>query len=139
MGVYENAKDLVKLAHEAGNIEIHRRSVDLMEQVLALSQEKFDLTQENAALKEKLRQRDEFYPKDNAFWRKKSDGSEDGPYCSLCWQDLGKVIRLEPKHVGNHFAGNECPKCKKYDKYIDPPRHAPQVIPARPSAFDRTF
>ncbi len=139
MGIVDNVKDVVKLAHQAGNIELHRRTVELMAQVTTLAQEKFDLSRENASLQETLRQRDQFYPKDSAFWRKRGDGSEDGPYCSLCWQDLGKPIRLEPKNIGAHFAGNQCPKCQKYDHYIEPPHHAPQVISSPRARFAGPF
>lgn len=99
--------------------------------VMDLQATNLQLSGENAELKEKLKRRDEFLFRDNAMWRKRDDGIEDGPYCGACQQGQGKTINLKRITVNGHFVGNLCPICGKYDNYKSPPSHAPVVVTPR--------
>lgn len=46
--------------------------------------------------------------RNNAYWFPNKDGTEDGPFCTKCWDDYTKQIRLNPLHPPR----SKCPKCR---------------------------
>jgi hypothetical protein len=46
--------------------------------------------------------------RNNAYWLPNKDGTEDGPFCTKCWDDDTKQIRLNPLDPPY----SKCPKCK---------------------------
>ena len=67
------------------------------------------LSKENNELKEQLKTKGEFTYKNNTYWNK-----EDGPYCSACFDDKKRAIRMTT-NPGNYIA--ECPVCKTRVNY----------------------
>jgi hypothetical protein len=82
--------------------------LDFSAKALELDNENNGLRQENIRLKEALEFQEELtYVKEkNSYWTKETN---DGPFCSGCWDDRKKAIRLTEyaKHVGRY----RCPVC----------------------------
>lgn len=107
MGIIDNFKDLFKVAETVNNIDLYKKLSELQNSV-------YGLEEENRALKEELRRRDEqrdiggrLHPKDNAYYL--DDGKQlDGPFCLRCWDVDKKLVR--ERHgatAGTHY----CPEC----------------------------
>ena len=93
MGIYEAIKDGVEVARKADNIEVMKQLLDAMK-------EAFDLFEENRRLKERIREmetRDDVSKNlrydGERYWLNRN-GKEDGPFCSVCFDHDGKLIRL---------------------------------------------
>lgn len=111
-------------------------ATDAAVKVMELQALNLQLISENSELKEKLKRRDEFVFRNNAMWRKKEDGTEDGPYSVGCYQGTSKTINLKQvKATSGHVLGNQCPICGKYDNYQEPRSHAPVVMVPRQRPF----
>jgi hypothetical protein len=95
MGILDTVKDVAILIQKADNIE-------LVKQVMALQIQAQDLVEENRLLKAKLATREALTFRKNAYWL-----SDDGPFCSKCWDADAKLVRLHVrvKHVPT------CPNC----------------------------
>lgn len=96
MGILDTVKDVVTLMQKVDNIELIRRMLELQTQVVALNEE-------NLALKERLTTQEQLSFRDNFYWR-----GDDGPFCSSCWDDKAKLVRIHktPGYVP------VCPNCK---------------------------
>jgi hypothetical protein len=108
VGIFDNFKDLFKLAETVNNIELYKKLAELQASMYALEEE-------NRALKDEIRARDEqrniqhrLHPKDNAYYL--DDGTTlDGPFCLRCWDVDGKLVR--ERHgatAGTHY----CVQCQ---------------------------
>lgn len=109
------------LAKKAGNQEVYailldaqEQTLDLREEVLSLRTERQDLLEQIKALKESLDVRDALEYKKNCYWRQLQDGSEEGPFCSNCYDSHERLlIRLHP--VGDTaFPAWLCQTCKAH-------------------------
>ena len=107
MNIFDVLKLATKALKEAGKFELRNQMLDVQEKLLEM-QEKIRVQDiEIRDLKEKLKIKGDIFFKDNACWLKKKDGSEDGPYCSACWDKDNKLIHL---HRDGDFL--YCPACK---------------------------
>ena len=111
MGIFDNFKDLFKLADTVNNIELYKKLSELQTSMYALEEEN-----RNRALKDEIRRRDEqrdiqdrLYPKDNAYYL--DDGKTlDGPFCLRCWDVDGKLVRERSgATAGTHY----CVQCQQ--------------------------
>jgi predicted RNase H-like nuclease (RuvC/YqgF family) len=89
---------------EAGKFEEYKKILDLQEKVLEMQETINKLTQENSDLNEQLKTNKKLVFKNNAYWE-----GLDGPYCSACWDDKKRLVRMHTKK-NNHYAN--CPACK---------------------------
>jgi len=127
MGILDlnNIKEALQIA---GKIEFYPQILEMQEKLLDQHKKISDLETENKGLKEKLEIQGSLVFENNAYWMD-TNSKKDGPYCSCCWDDHKKPIRLHP--CGNP-AICECPKCKSrvvvYPSRDNPPRAA-QFIP----------
>jgi hypothetical protein len=92
MGLIDTVRDAAELVQKADNI-------DLLRQLLKVQQEAMALLEENRALKEQLRERDErerltaqLVYRDNAYWLR--DGEKERAYCLRCWDADRKLVTL---------------------------------------------
>jgi len=83
------------------NKELQKIIVNLEEQVL-------ELRKENSNLKEQLSKKQEFNMefKRNVYWNIKTDGKEEGPYCSSCYDKNKEAIRLHD--LGDCYSCHIC-------------------------------
>lgn len=106
MGIIDNFKDLFKVAETVNNIDLYKKLSELQNSVYALEEE-------NRALKDELRRRDEqrdirnrLRPRDNAYYL--DDG--DGPFCLRCMDVDGNLVRERSgATAGTHY----CPECQQ--------------------------
>ena len=101
MDILDNAKDLYSLIKKLGN-------QDLLEKMTDLRDEIFNLREENRNLKEQLIEHKKYdmHFEHNVYW---NSNQNDGPYCSKCWDENKKAIRLQICD-GEYY----CPVCNKY-------------------------
>lgn len=104
LAVIDASKKALDIANELKNVELKSAILELKEEILALKGE-------NLALKELLqKQADlEMVFEKNSYWNIKSDGTKEGPYCSVCWDKNKSVIRLTTNPVNTDFY--KCGNC----------------------------
>jgi hypothetical protein len=102
MGWYEGLKDAVKIAQQADNLELLKTLLDSQAGALALQEENAGLRRECEALREQIKIKEKLIPFGNAYWTDK-----DGPFCTGCWDNNGKLIRLLLRLAPTH----NCPVC----------------------------
>lgn len=88
--IKENIETAVEIAEKLKNLELKETILNLKEQILAIREE-------NVALKEKLassHQKENLIFRDNMYWQKQDDKTEDGPYCSGCYDKQGIQVRM---------------------------------------------
>ncbi len=100
MDIVDNAKTIYALVKKLGDLDLLEKMADLRDEI-------FELREENRNLKEKLAEKNnyEMHFKHNMYW---NPDEKDGPYCSKCWDDNKKAIRLQ-KQNGEYY----CPVCRK--------------------------
>ena len=94
-----------ELYKKGSNLEAEKKLIDLQSAFLDLQGEYLSLKAEVAELERKLNLKEELsYSKDNGvYYLNKKDGITEGPYCQLCYDTEGKLIRL--KYEGRRDAG----------------------------------
>lgn len=118
MSIFEELKSVASTLQEAGKIEQYRQILEAQKELLQMQKTIADLDVENKELKEKLKIQESLVFKDNAYWINR-ENKNDGPFCSCCWDDNQKTIRMQP--CGNP-AYYDCPKCKNKSVQIYPDR-----------------
>jgi len=109
MGIIDEVKSIAKIARQIDNIELYQQILDLQGQIMELVEENSKLKGEIASLKEKLSVKEKIIFHDDSYWLPKNDGTEDGPFCSNCWDTRAQLVRMlfcgDPKY-------SECPNCQ---------------------------
>lgn len=52
---------------------------------------------------------------DEVYFKRKGDGTFDGPFCPACWDIDGKLLRLKLDGVGQYGGCPDETRCRKYD------------------------
>jgi hypothetical protein len=94
MGILETVKDAVEVVQKADNIDLLRQLLNIHNDAIKLVEENGSLKSKIQSLEEQLKIRDALVFEDNVYWLQKETG-KDGPYCSLCWDDKQKLVRLQ--------------------------------------------
>jgi regulator of replication initiation timing len=105
MGVFDNLKTIGNVLKEVGKIELYQQLLEASANLLELQNENAKLKTKLTQLEEKLKNKDDLIPINNAYW-KKSDN--DGPFCTRCWDKNTDLIRM----VNNQDITYYCPECK---------------------------
>lgn len=107
MGITDTIKALTTAAKTIGNIEVQQQLIDLQGDVLELLEQNRQLQAENAELRDQLKTRGSIDFRDNFCWLTGDDGNEEGPFCSACWDDRGKLVHLHKfqSYFGCHGCG----------------------------------
>lgn len=100
--ITDNVKAITEIADAIKNVELRSLILDLKEQVL-------ELREENLLLKEELSKRVDYNMvfENNSYWIKNEDGTKDGPFCSACWDNNKKAVRMK-----NGQGTYSCPVCQ---------------------------
>ena len=119
MGMIENLKEVVEFAKKLNEASILTVIAELNLECAELISEKADLTQQNAALREELaglRQqlsaREKLAFEGNVYWKRKDDGSREGPFCPTCFHDKEKVVPMQTERAEYCVDFYECPLCQ---------------------------
>jgi hypothetical protein len=108
MAIFDELKSIAGVLQEAGKIEQYRQILDIIKELLEIQKKNFDLETENRSLKDKLETKNSLVFERNSYWTQNGD-VKDGPFCTCCWDDHRKTIRMQP--CGNPAYYN-CPKCE---------------------------
>lgn len=120
MELLEKLKSITLAVSAAGNYELYQ-------QLQEISQQTYELTIENLQLKEDIRKLQD--KQKNEETRIYKNGvyyfGEDGPFCTKCYDDEEKKIRMceEDNNIGTIY--NVCPKCKLSVKFKNYEFHHP--------------
>lgn len=121
-------KTIIPLARNAANPELSSKVQDFLDQLMDLKMTQGSLVDENSELRrtiedlrrqadlltEKLKLKGEMIPRGNIYYvRKLSDQTEEGKYCSHCWdvKRLGVRLTFVRAQVG-YLPHYLCPECK---------------------------
>lgn len=86
--------DILKVAEVAKNPELRRQILDLKELQLDQQEEIIRLREENQSLKQKLKNSSDLIFKKPFYYKQFEDGNYDGPFCTGCYDDKEKFVRL---------------------------------------------
>ena len=112
MAIFDELKSIGKVLQEAGKIEQYKQILEAQEKLLEMQRKIDNLESENKELKNKINLKESLIFERNAYWIPKNDDIKDGPFCSHCYDDCGKLIRMR---IGNYQTAGwaYCPKCKQ--------------------------
>ena len=111
MSVIDNVKDVAKLIHQIDNIELYRKILDLQSEIMQVVEENHDLQLVIKDFQEKAEIKQTMVFSKNVYIKKNEKGNEEGPYCSACWDDKQKLVRLQDYGHGEYL---QCPICKTH-------------------------
>ncbi len=102
-------KDIIDLIKKGANVEAQEKILELREGAIDLQEDNIALRERLKQLEEELQLKGEMVYKKTVYWRCMDDDEVDGPYCSTCYDDGGKVIHL-------HDWGDtwHCRVCKEF-------------------------
>lgn len=107
MAIFDELKSIGKVLQEAGKIEQYKQILDAQQKLLEIQKKLDDLETDNKRLRGELEIKGELVPEGNLYWLE-NDGKKDGPFCTRCWDDESKTIRL---HRSESSGRLHCPKC----------------------------
>ena len=106
MGLIESIKTVAEVLQKADNIPVYKEVINLQKDAIELVEENNQLKREIKQYKDILDIRGQIIYDKNAYWLP-VEKTKDGPYCSKCWDDENKLIRLNHSNGQNY----NCPKC----------------------------
>ena len=109
MGIIDTAKDLATLVQKLDNIELNKKILELQGQIMSVLDENYSLKGQVRDLSGRLEFQGGLEFRQNMYFRRVPDGSEDGPFCSKCWDVEKTAVRLQTLRSGAQF----CPSCKR--------------------------
>ncbi len=95
MAWYETIKLLFRAAEVYKNRDLYKQLDSLGQENSSLKSRVQQLTKENQAIKHELKIQGELEFRNNSYYVKQSDGTLDGPFCQVCWDADGKLMRLQ--------------------------------------------
>jgi len=111
MAIFDELRSVANVLQEAGKIEQYKQILETQKKLLEMQKTITDLEIKNRTLKEKLEIKENLFFENNAYWFKQKDGSNDGPFCSRCWDVEKNTVRLQPVTTNPSF--HFCPECNK--------------------------
>jgi len=112
MGLINELKAVSDTLQKIGQVDLYQKITPLIDDIIKIRKQNIELKEENANLKEKLKIKDSLVFKDNCYYTIDEEGKiKDGPFCSSCWDNEGKLIH---HHITNHDTVLVCPVCKNY-------------------------
>ena len=109
MVIFDVLKIAAQVLKESGKIEQYKQILEVQKELLEMQNKINELEIENKDLKEKLKIKDNIFFENNAYWIKKENDNKDGPFCTGCWDNNTKLIRLSSTLNKEDFM---CPVCK---------------------------
>jgi len=104
MGPIDWIKNTLSVLKEAGKIKEYEKILSLANENEDIKKKLSETEQKIAILEGEINQKRKLKYRNESYW----DG-DDGPFCSRCFDELGKSIRIHPVFTGSNFS--ICPKC----------------------------
>jgi hypothetical protein len=95
MSLLQDAKAVVELAHQMGNMDLYKRLVELQGQVVELAQRNLELEQELAEITKAGDLGAKLQIREDAYWLPRDGQQPDGPFCMTCWDVDNKLVRMK--------------------------------------------
>jgi len=108
MSILDNVKAVAEVLQKADNIELYRQILDIQAEAMRLMEKIRALENDNHELKERFRIEENLKFDNDLYWLYKENNSKDGPFCSKCWDDNKKLIRVHSKLSETVYI---CPSC----------------------------
>ncbi|MBS1702856.1 MAG: hypothetical protein JST12_14425 [Armatimonadetes bacterium] len=108
MTIIEATKELVRLTGNMQNIELRTTIADIQDKALGLQEENASLREKIRDLEESLRMKNKLVPRLNSYWAQRKDQPEDGPYCTVCWDTKRQAVRMIKVGTAGQF---DCMGC----------------------------
>ena len=103
--------DLTKIFELIKDPDLKIKISSLVSENLGLKEENFKLKKELEKAKNEKETQTKLLFKENHYYIK-DNGVEDGPYCSNCWDDKKRLVRLHKNGPTNGVTFFDCPSCK---------------------------
>ena len=116
MSIINWFKNTFTILKEAGKIKEYEKISSLTEENAKLKKKLTGSEGKIAKLTEEINQRKNLEYRNESYWN-----GDDGPYCSRCYDEFGKMIRIHPNSLGSNFS--TCPKCKTQVNITGRPDH----------------
>lgn len=122
MAIFDELKSVANVLREADKIPQYEQILGVQEKLLEMQNRIFELEKENRELKEKINKKESLVHRDGTYYQIIEDETEDGPFCTLCYDDGEKLIRMEIDRFAFGVNSNpiyyskHCPKCNRYLK-----------------------
>lgn len=108
MGIQESFDKMLALVSGSSDPMLLKSVMEVQRELVSLQEENRQLRQKNNELQNIDILRSELEYKGNAYYH-----SDDGPYCTTCFDRDGKLIRLIlEKKYGEEFKIGRCSNCK---------------------------
>lgn len=113
-------------------IALQKELLEIQREAVALQQQNITLTNEVNELKKRQELGSTLQYDGYVYWSKGQD-EYDGPFCSSCWDDRYKLIRLT--HIPGNFSGKYRYECHAHKGTVHVPRSIvanyrnPRLIP----------
>jgi len=130
MGIVKKVKELIMLAHNVKNIELHKKLVSLQSDISLLQNENCNLKETVRKLQEKYELRGNVVYEKPFYWLKDGDKKE-GPYCQKCYDSICKLIHLQSKD-------NDIYECLNCNRYYEGPKYVATQSDNSPDHIYRT-
>lgn len=105
-------KKAFELAQQSDNYELVKEMMSIQSMANSLQDENRSLKEEIDKLKSLNKIADEIYLKGDAYYLKKDNGVEDGPYCTRCWDKDKLLIRCRVwEEAYTNKLVCDCPEC----------------------------
>jgi hypothetical protein len=124
LGLAKTTSDIIKnaldFAREQKNTDLAQKLIDLYRDFILLVDTNQELRTENQQLKTEiadLTKRPDIAAKlrhvfaSGSYYLKQDDGKEDGPFCTVCWDVDGRLVRQS--HVGMQTICQYCIRRKR--------------------------
>lgn len=109
MSIFDVLKSTAKVLKEANKIEQYQQILEVQQQLLDMQDKIQVLTQENQNLKELRNKKKNLIVRAEVYFLKNEDGTEDGPFCTNCYDVNEKLVRMQDCYSGSKL----CPNCQK--------------------------
>ena len=93
---------------EAGRVDLHAQLLEFSEKLREKEELIHKLEKEVRSLREASDLKAQVEPRNEMYYVRQDDRSEDGPFCTRCYDTEGKLIRLQVADYDQPM----CPKCK---------------------------
>src|SRR5262245_52309939 len=111
-----NVKDIIELVKTGATIQAQEQILQLRQEAVDCQEENLRLRAQLADAERKLDLRARLTFDGRALWLRADTATPEGPYCQLCHDRDGKLIRMHEEDCSNHgdrsVLGWHCYGCK---------------------------
>jgi len=105
------SKEIIDLVKKGATSEAQEKIMELRAELLFYREENQKLKKEIERLLNELDIKQRLVFRDGVYWLKNDNGSKDGPFCIVCFDDKNRLIRLTSKKAAYLHPWWECQKC----------------------------